>query len=184
MIYDFSNTDTELTRIEDWLALEYKSISVGRATPTVLDTISIDAYGTRSSVAHVASISIEDARTLRVAPWDKAHVKELEKAINEADLGLSVSSDDAGIRVFFPQLTTETRTRLVKVLKEKLEEARVRVRGVRENTLKEIDAKEKEGGMSEDDKFRLKEDLQKKITDLNNSLERIFEKKESDTMSI
>ena len=184
MIYDFTATDGELTKIEEWLTLEYKSISTGRATPTVLDTISIDAYGTRSSVAHVASISIEDARTLRVSPWDKAHVKELEKAINDADLGLSVSSDDAGIRVFFPQLTTETRTKLVKVLKEKLEEARVRVRSVRENTLKEIDAREKEGGMSEDDKFRLKEDLQKKITDLNNTLERVFEKKESDTMSI
>jgi ribosome recycling factor len=141
-------------------------------------------YGSRSAIAHVAAINIEDAKTLRIAPWDKGQTREIEKAINEADLGLSVSSDDGGIRVHFPALTTETRAKLVKVLKEKLEEARVRVRGVRESTIKAIDAQEKEGGMSEDDKYRLKEDLQKMVTDTNNALEALFEKKETDTMSI
>ncbi|MEN9852415.1 MAG: hypothetical protein RI996_358 [Candidatus Parcubacteria bacterium] len=183
-MYDFTHTKNNITGITEWLSTEYKSISTGRATPSVLDSISLMAYGARTPIAHIASISIEDARTLRVAPWDKSQVKEVEKAITEEDLGLSVSSDDSGIRVFFPQLTTETRARLVKVLKEKLEEARVRVRSVRESTLKEIDAQEKEGGMSEDEKFRLKEELQKMVTEANNALEHIFEKKEQDTMTV
>jgi ribosome recycling factor len=183
-MYDFTHTKNNITEITEWLATEYKSISTGRATPSVLDGVSLFVYGAKTPITHVASVSIEDPRTLRVAPWDKAQIREIEKAISEEDLGLSVSGDDSGVRVFFPQLTTETRSRLVKVLKEKLEEARVRVRSVREATLKDIDAKEKEGGMSEDDKFRLKEELQKMVTEANNTLEHIFEKKEQDTMTI
>lgn len=184
MNFDFEPIKKQLSDINVWLTNEYKSISTGRATVSVLDSITIDAYGTRSAIAHVGAISIEDARTLRVAPWDKARLKDIEKAINDADLGLSVSSDDSGIRVHFPQLTTETRTKLVKVLKERLEDSRVKVRSARESAIKSIDAQEKEGGMSEDEKHRLKEDLQKMVTDTNNTLEALFEKKEADTMSI
>jgi ribosome recycling factor len=183
-MYDFTQTKQDIADSVDWLSGEYKSISTGRATPSVLDSVSVTVYGSRSSISHVASITVEDARTLRVVPWDKSQVRDIEKAITEEDLGLSVSSDDGGIRVYFPQLTTETRARLVKVLKEKLEEARVRVRSTRESTLKSIDAAEKEGGMSEDDKFRLKEELQKYVTEANNKLEQIFEKKEQDTMTV
>ena len=183
MQFEFETTNNDLKNINEWLTNEYKSVSTGRATPSVLDSITVDSYGSRGAIAHVATISIEDPRTLRVAPWDKSQSKEIEKAINDADLGLSVSSDDGGVRVHFPQLTTETRTKLVKVLKEKLEEARVRVRSVRESTIKAIDAAEKEGGMSEDDQRRLKDELQKMVTASNDTLESIFNKKESDTMS-
>lgn len=184
MNHDFSECDIRLSEITEWLSSEYKTISTGRATPAVLDSITIDAYGTRSHIAHVASINIEDARTLRVAPWDKTHVKLIEKAIQEADIGLSVVADDQGLRVSFPYLTEETRTKLIKVLKEKLEDARVKVRNVREDENKQIDREEKEGGMSEDEKFRYKEALQKKVDSANFDLDALFAKKEKDTMTV
>ncbi len=184
MIYDLTKTKEEVQKINTWLADEYKSISTGRATPAVLDSISIESYGSYTAIAQAASISIEDPRTLRVSPWDKTLLKPIEKAINEANLGLSVATDEAGIRVYFPQLTTETRSKLVKILKERLEEARVRVRSLRESTNKDIEEKEKEGGMGEDDKKKIKEEVQKIVDEANASLEVIFSKKEEDTMSI
>lgn len=170
--------------IKTWLSKEYSSLHTGKASPQILDGIYVDSYGSMSPIKNIASISIEDAKTLRVAPWDKSMIKVIEKGIAEADIGLSVSSDDMGLRVIFPMLTTETRTKLVKILKEKLEEARVSVRKERERLNKEIEEKEKEGGMSEDEKFRLKDELQKRVEETNNALDALFEKKESDVMSV
>jgi ribosome recycling factor len=118
MSYDFSSTKTNREAILEWLRNEYKAIQTGRATPAVLDGIAIDMYGARTLIAHTGSITIEDPRTLRVTPWDKSVVSAVEKAINEADIGVSVASDSDGLRVHFPSLTTETRTKLVKILKD------------------------------------------------------------------
>ncbi|MBP6948897.1 MAG: ribosome recycling factor, partial [Candidatus Pacebacteria bacterium] len=128
MSYDFSQVTKQKEAIIEWLKSEYRSIQTGRATPQVLDLVHIDMYGARTAIAHAGSITIEDPRTLRVSPWDKTIVSAIEKAINEADLGLSVSSDSDGLRVHFPALTTETRQKLVKLLKDRLEEGRIRVR--------------------------------------------------------
>jgi len=109
-------------------------------------------------------------------------LKEIEKAIVSSNLGLSVAADASGIRVIFPQLTTETRQTLVKVLKEKLEESRITVRKERERVWDEIQKLEKEGKITEDDKFKAKEDLQKIIDETNKNLENIFEKKEKEVL--
>ena len=103
----------------------------------------------------MASISIEDPKTIRIAPWDKNHIKVIEKAIIVSNLGLSVATDDTGMRVIFPQLTTETRQKLVKLLKEKLEESRIAMTR-REKTWDYIQELEKEGNITEDEKFRAK----------------------------
>lgn len=182
MAYDFSNVQKQKDTIIEWLKAEYRSIQTGRATPQVLDLVHIDMYGTRTPVAHVGSITIEDPRTIRVAPWDKTVVSAIEKAINEADLGLSVSSDSDGLRVHFPALTTETRTKLVKLLKDRLEDARVRVRALREDINKDIDAREKDGEYGEDDKRKYREEMQKKVDQANAELEELFQKKEKEVM--
>lgn len=148
----------------------------------VLDGVSVDSYGSRMPLKNVANVSIEDPKTLRIAPWDKSQIKEIEKSIIASNLGLSVATDDQGIRVIFPQLTTETRTSLVKVLKEKLEEARITVRRERENVWKDVEAKEKDGKLTEDEKFAAKDALQKIIDETNDNLENIFEKKEKEVM--
>ncbi|MEK9181445.1 MAG: ribosome recycling factor [Patescibacteria group bacterium] len=182
MQYNFSNFKIELKKVEEFLGKEYSQLNIGRASPMVLDGVSVESYGQRVPLKNVASVSIEDPKTLRIAPWDKSQIKEIEKAINAANLGLSVATDDLGIRVIFPQLTTETRVTLVKVLKEKLEESRITVRRERENVWKDVEAKEKEGKLTEDEKFRAKEELQKIIDAVNNNLEVNFEKKEKEVM--
>lgn len=182
MAYDFSHVTKHKETITEWLKAEYRSIQTGRATPQVLDLVYIDMYGARTPVAHVGSITIEDPRTIRVAPWDKTTLGAIEKAINEADLGLSVSSDSEGLRVHFPALTTETRSKLVKVLKDRLEEARVRVRALREETNKDIDTREKAGEYGEDDKRKYREEMQKKVDAANSELEDLFQKKEKEVM--
>ena len=133
-------------------------------------------------ISHVATIATEDPRTLKIVPWDKTQVKDIEKAIMAANLGLSVSVDDTGIRVSFPQLTTERRIGLIKILKEKLEEARVSVRGEREKVWNDIQEKERAGKMPEDEKFKGKEELQKIVDDAHKKLEAIFEKKEKEVL--
>lgn len=182
MAYDFSTVTTQKETINEWLKAEYRSIQTGRATPQVLDLVHIDMYGTRTPVAHVGSITIEDPRTIRVAPWDKSVIGSVEKAINDADLGLSVSSDGEGLRVHFPSLTTETRSKLVKLLKDRLEEARIRVRSMREDTNKNIDAREKDGEYGEDEKKRYRDDMQKIVDTANSELEVLFQKKEKEVM--
>ncbi|MDQ5954314.1 MAG: ribosome recycling factor [Patescibacteria group bacterium] len=182
MQYNFTQFKTDLKKVEDYLSKEYSQLNIGRASPMILDSISVESYGSYVDLKNVASISIEDPKTLRIAPWDKSQIKGIEKAIAGANLGLSLATDDTGIRVIFPQLTTETRQTLVKVLKEKLEDARITVRKERERIWDDVQAKEKEGKLTEDERFRAKEDLQKVIDDANASLEAIFEKKEKEVM--
>jgi ribosome recycling factor len=182
MSYDFSQAQSQKENILEWLKNEYRSIQTGRATPQVLDLVHIEQYGSRTPIAHVGSITTEDPRTIRVAPWDKTVIGAIEKAINDADLGLSVSSDSDGLRVHFPSLTTETRSKLVKLLKDRLEEARVRVRSMREDTNKNIDAREKDGEYGEDEKKRYRDDLQKMVDGANAELEELFQKKEKEVM--
>ncbi|KKQ47660.1 MAG: Ribosome recycling factor [Candidatus Yanofskybacteria bacterium GW2011_GWC2_37_9] len=182
MQYNFLNFKTEIKKIGDFLAKEYNQLNIGRASPMVLDGVMVESYGSRVPLKNTASVSIEDPKTLRIAPWDKNQIKDIEKAINSANLGLSVATDDLGIRVIFPQLTTETRQNLVKILKEKLEEQRIIVRRERERIWDDIQKKEKEGKLTEDEKFRAKEELQKIIDETNKNLEAVFEKKQKEVM--
>lgn len=182
MAYNFSDVEKKKKDITDWLAAEYRSIQTGRATPQVLDMVHVDLYGARTPIAHTGSVTIEDPRTLRVAPWDKTIIGQMEKAINDADLGLSISSDDQGLRVHFPMLTTETRQKLVKLLKDRLEDARVRVRSLREETNRDIDTRGKEGEYGEDDQHRHRDEMQKVVDTTNAELESLFAKKEKEVL--
>jgi len=182
MQYNFSKFKTEIKKVEGFLSKEYVGLNVGRASPAILDGVSVESYGSRVPLKNVASISIEDPKTLRIAPWDKSQIKEVEKAIVASNLGLSTAVDDSGVRVIFPQLTTETRQKLIKVLKEKLEEARITVRQERERVWEEVQKLEKEGKLTEDEKFRAKDDLQKIIDEVNKNLETVFTKKEKEVM--
>lgn len=182
MQYNFLNFKTALKKVEEFLGKEYNQLNIGRASPMVLDGVTVESYGSYVPLKNVASVSIEDPKTLRIAPWDKNQIKSIEKAVIGSNLGLSVATDDMGIRVIFPQLTTETRQTLVKVLKEKLEEQRIVARREREIVFRDVETKEKEGKMTEDERFRAKEELQKIINETNKNLETIFEKKQKEVM--
>ncbi len=178
-----SETKELLQGAMSWLEKEFSQVHTGRATPLLLDSVFVESYGSKMPIKNVASVNVEDARTLRIAPWDKNQIKDIERAIAAANLGLSVSVDDAGLRAHFPVLTTENRQRLVKILKEKLEEARISARKIREGIMDDVKKAEKDGDISEDERYRLVEDIQKCVDEVNNSLEGIFKKKEDEVLN-
>lgn len=180
MAYNFSPLKQAFTDIEEWLKKEFSQISTGRANPALLDSVSVETYGTYQPIKNVASITVEEARTLRITPWDKGIVKAIETAIRDSGLPFSVASDSAGLRATVPQLTAESKVSLVKLCKEKLEDARVKVRLERQSTDKDIAEVEK----AEDDAFRAKEELQKHVDEINKKLEELFNKKEVDITSV
>ncbi len=179
MAYDFSKLKTNSKETEEWLVRELSGVRTGRATPTLLDAVKPEAYGARTPLRELASVSVEDPRTLRIIPWDNGLLKAIEKGITDADLGVGISTDDQGLRVSFPELTSERRQQLTKIAGDKTEQARVTLRSHRTDAIKEIDALEKEG-MSEDQARRDKEELQKLIDAGNDALFRILERKESE----
>jgi ribosome recycling factor len=176
-MFNFSAFKEKAKEVESWLTLELKVLRTGRAVPAILDSVQVEAYGGKMSIKELATILLEDPRTIRVEPWDKTQGKEIEKAIISSNLGLGVSADNKGLRIVFPELTSERREQLVKVAKQKLEEARMTLRSLRDKTWEEIQAKEKEGGMGEDDKFRLKEELQEFVDETNKKLEELLDRK-------
>ncbi|MBX4189294.1 ribosome recycling factor [Candidatus Parcubacteria bacterium] len=176
MAQNFSGFKQAAEATVHWLQGEFAGLRTGRATPNILDAVSVEAYGSKMAVNQLASVTIEDPRTLRVTPWDKAVVKSIDSAIRESNLGLSVSVDDQGLRISFPELTSDRRQSLVKVAKQKLEEARVRIRSERQKVLNEIEKSE----AGDDDKARSKTELQKQVDDINKKLEEMSEKKEKE----
>lgn len=178
--YDFKHFDGKLSETREWLAREYRGLRTGRATPAILDGVSISAYGSMMPLKQTSNVSVEDARTLRVTPWDLGLVKDIERGIAAANLGLGMATDQSGVRVTFPELTADRRQELIKVAKHKLEDARTAVRVARDEVWKDIQEREREGTLTEDDKFTLKEQLQKKVDDINASLESAFDSKEKE----
>lgn len=177
MAYDFSTLTNSVKETEEHLVRELSNIRTGRATPTLLDGIKPEAYGTRTPLREIASVSVEDARTLRIIAWDKELGKAIEKAITEANLGVSVSIDDQGVRATFPDLTTERRVLLVKITGEKIEQAKVAIRSHRTETIRNMESAEKNGDLSKDELFRLKEDAQKIIDAANEKMDSLAEEK-------
>lgn len=183
MSYDFTSFDTKLAGAKNWLSQEFQGLRTGRATPAILDGVSVQAYGSVMPLKQVATIGVEDARTLRVQAFDPSIVKDIERSLTQADLGLGIGADAAGVRVSFPELTSERREQLIKLAKQKLEEARTTVRIARDECWKDIQTQEEEGTITEDDKFRLKDEMQKKVDTANEGLQGMFEKKASEMSS-
>lgn len=180
MAYDFKPLEQKIKDIHERLSRELGGIRTGRATPAILDGVQVESYGTRVPISNVATLSIDDPRTLRVSPWDSSLAKEIEKAITLANLGLSVGSDEKGVRVFFPELTTERRASLMKIAKEKMEESRNALRAARDEVWSDIQQKERDGEMPEDDKFRNKDDMQKRVDAANTAFEELLARKEKE----
>ena len=180
MPYNFSPLKQKVKDAESWLQKEYQGIRTGRATPALLDSVYVDSYGARLPINQVAAIATEDARTLRITPWDAAQVKMIEKAIVASNLGLSVALDDKGVRVMFPELTAERRTSLMKIVKERLEQARVTLRGERDEVWKDIQEQERDGKIGKDEKFRYKDEMEKIISEGDTKLEAASKRKDQE----
>lgn len=177
MAHDLSKLKVGIQHVEEWLKNELQSLRTGRASPMLLDSIQIEVYGSMMKLPQVASVTVEDARSLYVSPWDKGQLKTIEKAIAAADLGVGVGSDDKGVRVSFPELTTERRGQLIKLVRAKLEDARVSLRGERTKAMEEIEGND---DLSEDAQRGAKDEVQKLIDAGNKKLEEQADKKETE----
>ncbi|MEK9185097.1 MAG: ribosome recycling factor, partial [Patescibacteria group bacterium] len=165
---------------EEWLKKEFAGVRTGRANPSLLDGILVESYGSKVPINQVGNISVEDSRNIRISPWDMSVAKEIERAIGSANLGVAVALDDKGVRVSFPELTAERRGQIVKIAKEKLEQAKVSIRIQRDAVIKDIQAKEKEGGLGKYYVLLFKNELQKNVYGANKSFEELFSKKEKE----
>ena len=183
MAYDFNPLKRQLAGVEEWLKKEFQQIRTGQASPAVLDGVKVEVYGAPMSLKELASVTLEGARTLRISPWEKGQTKDIEKAITIANLGLSVVVDDQGLRVMFPELTADRRKEIAKTAKDKAEEAKKQVRQHRDTIIKDLQAKEKEGGMGKDDAFRFKNDTQKLVDEANKKIDESFARKEKELLS-
>lgn len=180
MSYDFSKIKDKGEDVKEWLKKELVSLRTGRATPALVDSVVIDSYGSKVPLKTVSSISIEDARTIRITPWDHSLLKSIEHAIVSSSLGIQPITDKDSVRVIMPELTEERRKSLAKALSGKLEDSKISLRQERDEVWNDIKEKEKNGEIPEDDKFRFKDDLQKIIDDTTKSLEEIADKKKEE----
>lgn len=166
------------------LKKDLASLRAGRATPALLEKVTVDYYGVPTPVNQLANISAPEPRLLLVQPWDRSVLNEIEKAIMKSDLGLTPNNDGTVIRIAIPQLTQERRTELVKVVKKKAEEARVAVRNVRREANDELKAQEKAGGISEDEVRRGQDEVQKLTDKYIKEIDKLAEHKEEEIMEL
>lgn len=159
-------------------------IRAGRANPAILNKIKVDYYGVSTPINQVAGISVPEARLIVIQPWDAGILKEIEREILKADIGINPNNDGKVIRLNFPELNEERRKELVKEVKKIAEEARIAVRSIRRDNIDSYRKMQKDSEITEDELKQAEEDIQK-ITDRNiESIDKILENKEKEIMSI
>jgi ribosome recycling factor len=166
------------------LGSNFNKIRTGRAHPSILDGVMVSYYGSDTPLSQVANVTVEDARTLSVTPWEKNLVPDIEKAIMKSDLGLNPSTAGSVIRIPMPMLTEETRKNFIRQAKGEAENARVAIRNVRRDALAEVKALEKEKEISEDDERRAGDEIQKLTDKYVAEVEKALAAKEKDLMEI
>lgn len=159
-------------------------IRAGRANPAILNKISVEYYGVPTPINQVAGISVPEARTIVIQPWDASVLKSIEKAILASDIGLNPNNDGKVIRLNFPELTEERRKDLVKDIKKIAEEARVGVRSIRRDGMDSVKDALKKSEVTEDEKANLEDKIQKLTDKYVAEIDAILEKKEKEIMSI
>jgi len=174
----------EFNKVIDFFKKDISNLRTGRANPSMLDGVQVEVYGTRSPLSSLSSISIPEARSIIISPWDKNVLKEIEKAVTSADLGVSVVNEGDKIRLTVPQLTEENRRELVKKLNEKHEASRISIRQVRDEIKNDIEEAFQDKEIAEDNKFRFIKELEEEVGLRNNELKEIRDKKEEDVMRI
>ncbi len=166
------------------LKQDISSLRTGRATPAIVEDILIEAYGTKQPVKSLASISVLDAKTLAIEPWDKSIIQALDTGLRMSDLGINPVNDGKLIRLPLPELSQERRQELIKVLHTKLESARIVLRKIREEAREDVDMQEEGGTISEDQKYKLHEEIEKMVKEGNEKIKEIGEEKEVEILKV
>jgi ribosome recycling factor len=178
------DTRERMTRAIEHVKSDFGSVRTGRATSTLVDGLMIDYYGTETPLKQLANFSVPEPRLLVVSPFDKGSMAAIEKAISNADLGLTPSNDGVVIRLAFPALTEERRKSFVKIVKGKAEDGRVALRGVRRHARQELEALEKEQGLSSDDIEYLEKVLDKMTQDEVAVVDALLAHKEQELLEV
>jgi ribosome recycling factor len=162
------------------LSNDLKTVKTGRAKPSLVEDILIEAYGTRMHLKELASLSAPDPHQIIISPWDKSLLEAISRGVNAANLNLNAIVDGELIRINIPPLTAETREQLVKLVRQKLESAKVMLRQVRAEAKREIEGQKEKGGVSEDTIHLDLENLQKMVEEYEEKLESLAKNKEEE----
>ena len=181
---NLESSKPEFEKVVAHLKSELSALRGTRATPALVEHVMVEAYGSRQPLKALASIAVVDPKTLTIEPWDKAIMKDLEKAIQVAGIGVNPVNEGKLIRMVLPPLTEESRRELVKIVHGKLEEARGGVRTIREKLRQGVLEAEKKKEFSEDAKFRELEKLDKMVGEYNEQVKKIGESKEKEIMTV
>ena len=168
----------------DFFKEDITGLRTGRATSAIVEDIMVEAYGTHQALKSLASINIPDAKTVNIEPWDKSILGSIEKAVRDSGLGINPVNTGSQIRIFLPELTSERRQELIKILRQKEEGARISIRKVREDVKEMVKAAEENNEVGEDEKYRLQEDLERLVKECNDKIKEITEKKEAEINTI
>lgn len=185
MINDLKkDAEQRMQKAVEALGNNFNKIRTGRAHPSLLDGITVPYYGVDTPLTQVANVTVEDARTLAVSPWEKQLVPEIEKAIMKSDLGLNPSTSGNLIRLPLPMLTEETRKGFIKQAKAEAEHGRVSVRNIRRDVLGDIKALLKDKEISEDDERRAQDEVQKITDKYIAEIDKMLSQKEDELMTV
>lgn len=163
---------------------ELRSIRAGRANPHILDKVVVDYYGTPTPINNMANVSVPEARLLVISPWDKSQLKNIEKAILAANVGINPNNDGHVIRLIFPELTEERRRSTVKEAKTLVEEAKIVMRNARRDAIDDLKKIQKASTITEDDLKNLTADIDKNLSKNTDEVDRLFKEKEQEILSI
>ena len=152
--------DEKMNKSVDILAKDYAAIRAGRANPAVLDKVTVEYYGAPTPINQMAAVSVTEARTLTIQPWDRSTLKEIEKAIQTSDIGINPQNDGSVIRLVFPPLTEERRKELSKGISKQGEDTKVVIRNIRRDAMDKFKAMKKSGELTEDDLKAIEKETQ------------------------
>lgn len=168
----------------DHFKFELGSVRTGRANPALLSTVLVESYGSKMPLEHVASVTVSDAKTLTISPWDKSQIPLIEKGIQAANLGFNPSNDGVVIRITLPALSEERRKEMVKLVGQLAEKGKIGIRNAREDVMKEMKKAEADGKVSKDDLADGQKELQKLVDGYNDEIKQHAEAKEKEVMTV
>ncbi|MCE2870166.1 MAG: ribosome recycling factor [Oxalobacteraceae bacterium] len=178
------NTDQKMQKSIETLKTDLSKVRTGRAHVGMLDHVQVDYYGTATNITQVANVTLLDARTIGVQPWEKKMIATVEKAIRESDLGLNPSTQGDVIRVPTPALTEERRKEMVKLVKSEAEDAKIAIRNIRRDANEVLKKLLKDKAISEDDERRAQEDVQKLTDKFVAEVDKLIAEKEKEVLTV
>jgi ribosome recycling factor len=178
------NLDESLKKAVDHLHDDYASLQIGRASAALVERVMVDSYGSMQPLKAVASITVPDAKTVQIQPWDRGMLAAIEKGIQLAEIGLNPQNDGIVVRLNVPPLTEERRRELTKVVSKMAEEAKIGVRNVRHDAMEQLKKAEKANEITEDQQKYGEKEIQQKVDRTNEEIEKAAKSKEADVMKV